>query len=101
MLKLCIYKTLHLLYIQFDPEEVVDEEHQQIIIVWEFDVDPILSANINTRVVAPVIPEVDNNLMAPLLDINEVCCNCSKFPAADKVLLPPLENSSVEGDTEQ
>ena len=34
-----IYKTLRLFHIQFDPEEIVDEEDQQFIIVWDFDVE--------------------------------------------------------------
>ena len=37
LLKLCIYKTLHIFAIQFDPEEIVDED-QKIIIMWDFDV---------------------------------------------------------------
>ena len=39
LLKLCIYKTLRILDIQFDPEEIVDEEDQQISIMWDFDVE--------------------------------------------------------------
>ena len=41
LLQLCklIYKTLRIFDIQFDPEEIVDEEDNQFIIVWDFDVE--------------------------------------------------------------
>ena len=59
--------------------------------MWDFDVDQILSAN--TSGVAAVIPDTDDVPVTPLLDINEVSCNCTNFPATDKVLLPPLDKT--------
>ena len=47
----------------------------------------------NTSGVAAVIPDTDDVPVTPLLDINEVSCNCTNFPATDKVLLPPLDKT--------
>ena len=53
--------------------------------------DQILSAN--TSGVAAVIPDTDDICVTPLLDVNAVSCNCSNFPATDKVLLPPVDET--------
>lgn len=50
----------------------------------------ILSTNV--RAVAPVIPDVEDYPHTPLLNVNEVSCNCSNFPATDKVMLSALED---------
>jgi hypothetical protein len=45
--------------------------------------DHILTAN--TSAVAAVIPDFDGIDKTSLLDINEVSCNCSNFPATNIV----------------
>ena len=61
--------------------------------------DPILSAN--TKEVAAVIPDTDDVCVTPLLDVNAVSCNCSNFPATDKVLLPPVDETPERGNYPQ
>ena len=60
-----------------------------MLLIWDFDVDHILSAN--TSAVAVVVPDFDEIIETPLLAVDAVSCNCSKFPNTDKVLLPPLD----------
>ena len=67
--------------------------------MWDFDVDQILSAN--TSGVVAVIPDTDDLLVTPLLDINEVSCNCTNFPATYKVLLPPLDKTQERTNSSQ
>ena len=67
--------------------------------MWDFDVDQILSAN--TSGVAAVIPDTDDICVTPLLDVNAVSCNCSNFPATDKVLLPPVDETPERGNSPQ
>ena len=40
-------------------------------------------------------------LLTPLLEVNAVCCNCSNFPATDKVLLPPVDETPESGNSPQ
>ena len=61
--------------------------------------DQILSAN--TSGVAAVIPDTDDICVTPLLDVNAVSCNCSNFPAIDKVLLPPVDKTPERGNSPQ
>lgn len=70
-----------------------------MLLVWDFDVDHVLSAN--TSGVAAVIPDFDNIEETPLLDVNAVSCNCSNFPATDNVLLPPLDATPKRGNSPQ
>ena len=53
--------------------------------------DQILSAN-TSRVAAAIISDSDTDdiCVTLLLDVNAVSCNCSNFPATDKVLLPTV-----------
>ena len=44
------------------------EEDWRILLLWDFDVDQILSAN--TSGVAAVIPDTDDICVTPLLDVN-------------------------------
>ncbi len=67
--------------------------------MWDFDVDQILSAS--TSGVAAVIPDTDDICVTPLLDVNAVSCNCSNFPAADKVLLPPVDKTPERVNSQQ
>ena len=67
--------------------------------MWDFDVDQILSAN--TSGVAAVIPDTDDICVTPLLYVNAVSCNCSNFPATDKVLLPPVDETPERGNCPQ
>ena len=60
--------------------------------LWDFDVDQILSAN--TCGVAAVIPDTDDICVKPLLDVNAVSYNCPNFPATDKVLLSPVDETT-------
>ena len=61
--------------------------------------DQILSSN--TRGVVAIIPDTDDICVTPLLDINAVSCNCSNFPTADRVLLPPVDETLERGDSPQ
>lgn len=67
--------------------------------MWDFDVDQILSAN--TSGVSAVIPDRDDICVTPLLDVNAVSCNCSNFPATDKVLLPPVDETPERRNSPQ
>ena len=40
---------------------------------------------------AVVVPDFDEIIETSLLAVDAVSCNCSNFPNADKVLLPPLD----------
>ncbi|CAB4019951.1 Hypothetical predicted protein [Paramuricea clavata] len=62
-----------------------------MLLIWDFDVDHILTAN--TIAVAAVVPDFDNILETPLLAVDVVSCNCSNFPDTNKVLLPPLDET--------
>ena len=59
--------------------------------------DEILSKNTN-RVTA-VIPDMDDIGVTSLLNVDAVSCNCSNFPAPDKVLLPPVGETPEEGNS--
>ena len=50
-----------------------------------------MSAN-TSRVAAAIISDSDTDdiCVTLLLDVNAVSCNCSNFPATDKVLLPTV-----------
>ena len=61
--------------------------------------DQILSAN--TSGVVAVIPDTDDICVTPLLDVNVVSCNCSNFPATDKVLLPPVDETPERRNSPQ
>ena len=62
-----------------------------MLLIWDFDVDPILTAN--TNAVAAVVPDSNNILETPLLAVDQVICNCSNFPNTDEVLVPPLDDT--------
>jgi hypothetical protein len=49
--------------------------------------------------VAAVIPDTDDIGVTPLLNVDAVSCNCSNFPATDKVLLPPVDETPEEGNS--
>ena len=91
-------------YIEFDTKDPVEEgkgyeEDWRILLLWDFDVDQILSAN--TSGVAAVIPDTDDICVTPLLDVNAGSCNCPNFPATDKVLLSPVDKTRERGNSPQ
>lgn len=70
-----------------------------MLLVWDFDVDHILTANISA--VAAIVPDFDDMEETPLLNIDAVSCNCSNFYPAHKVLLPPLDNTPERGNSQE
>ena len=50
---------------------------------------------------AAVIPDTDDICVTPLLDVNSVSCNCPYFPATDKVLLSPADETPERGNSPQ
>ena len=73
--------------------------YHYVNILWDFDVDQILSAN--TSGVAAVIPDTDDICVTPLLDVNAGSCNCPNFLATDKVLLSPVDETRERGNPPQ
>ena len=68
-----------------------------ILLLWDFDVDQILSAS----GVAVVIPDTDDICVILLLDVNAVSCNCSNFTTTDNVLLQPVDETPERGNSPQ
>ena len=99
-----LYSWFAKFYIEFDTKDPVEEdkgyeEDWRILILWDFDVDQILSAN--TSAVAAVIPDTDDICVTPLLDVNAGSCNCPNFLATDKVLLSPVDETRERGNPPQ
>ena len=99
-----LYSWFAKFYIEFDTKDPVEEgkgyeEDWRILLLWDFDVDQILSAN--TSGVAAVIPDADDICVTPLLEVNAGSCNCPNFPATDKVLLSTVDETRERGNSPQ
>ena len=99
-----LYSWFAKFYIEFDTKDPVEEgkgyeEDWRILLLWDFDVDQILSAN--TSAVAAVIPDTDDICVTPLLDVNAGSCNCPNYLATDKVLLSPVDETRERGNSPQ
>ena len=73
-----------------DPAEVEqdDLDSDEMLIIWDIDVDEILSEN--AIAITPVVsPDVDEYLPALMVNINaeNLHWNCSRFPNVDKVVI--------------
>ncbi|XP_028418992.1 uncharacterized protein LOC114544602 [Dendronephthya gigantea] len=80
------------------PDEFIHCKAERMLLIWDFDVDRVLTEN--TRAVDAVTPDFDDIEETPLLNINAVSCNCSNFYPTQKVLLPPLDNTSESGSSQ-
>ena len=102
-----LYAWFAKFYIEFDTKDPVEEgkgyeEDWRILLLWDFDVDQILSANTSAvAAVNPVIPDTDDICVTPLLDVNAGSCNCPNFLATDKVLLSPVDETRERGNSPQ
>ena len=98
-----LYSWFAKFYIEFDTKDPVEgkgyKEDWRILLLWDFDMDQILSAN--TSAVAAVIPDTDDICVTPLLDVNAGSCNCPNFLATDKVLLSPVDETRERGNSPQ
>ncbi len=73
-----------------DPAEVEqdDLDSDEMLIIWDIDVDEILSEN--AIAITPVVsPDVEEYPPALMVNINgeNLHCNCSRFPNVDKVVI--------------
>jgi hypothetical protein len=79
-----------------DPTEVEqdDLDNDEILLIWDFDVDELLSENA-IAITPATSTDVEEYPQAPLLDINaeSLHCNCSKFPNADKIMIVSEDDS--------
>ncbi|XP_028417266.1 uncharacterized protein LOC114541663 [Dendronephthya gigantea] len=80
------------------PDEFIHCKAERMLLIWDFDVDRVLTEN--TSAVDAVTPDFDDIEETPLLNINAVSCNCSNFYPTQKVLLPPLDNTSESGSSQ-
>ena len=76
------------LFVQIHPEEVEEGlTKQEILIIWNVLINKSLSV---TSACSPVRPKMaslpDKMPSMPLLDLNKVSCNCSRFPRKGMVL---------------
>lgn len=82
----CVKNGLLILILKFHEEDVAGQ-YDKVLLIWEFDVDVLLSAT--STPLAPKYPpgNDENHSICPLLDITSTSCNCSSFPLTGKVLI--------------
>ncbi|CAB3995107.1 Hypothetical predicted protein, partial [Paramuricea clavata] len=70
-------------------EEDVAGQYDELLLIWDFDVDVLLSTT--AMPLAPNYPpdndDDENSGTCPLLDITRTTCSCSRFPIIGKVLI--------------